>query len=116
MEVRDYVLKLAGPDLTALGASDFKDFVNGEESAFLFSLAERRVAVSWSPRGGLNGYVSDANQADDASYSTWPTIWVFAGLPQAQDFEQLDKIIDQFPTNSDDVVRFIIATLRERLH
>ena len=115
MELRDYILKLIGSDLRALGATDFKESADGVEEVFLFSIGDRRVAIPYSPRNGMAGYISEGKVTDDVMYVSWQTIYSFAGIPEAQDFDQLDKIIDQLPDNNDDIIRFIGATLKDRL-
>ena len=115
MELRDYVLKLIGSDLGSLGASDFRALVKGEEQVLLFSVAGRRVAIPYSARDGAGGYISERDEADDDQYENWQTIFSFAGIPEAHDLNQLDKIIDRLPDNNDDIIRFIGATLSNRL-
>lgn len=114
MEVCGYVMQLIGPDLTALGASDFRQLKLETEQVCLFSIGQRRIAVPYSPREGIACYVSLPGDSDDRNFRNWDTLWHVAGLPEAENFEQLDQIIDRFPENTDEAVRLIGGTLREK--
>src|SRR5438270_13709449 len=111
MDICEYVLRLIGSDLKTLRAADFRELTLGLKHVCLFTVARRRVAVHYSPGDGISGYVSEVGQTGDEAYESWPNIYCFAGVPEAEDFDQLDEIIDQFPKNNDDMVRFIGATL-----
>ena len=115
MELRDHVLKLIGSDLGSLGASNFRELVNGDEQVFLFTVADRRVAIPYSVRDGVGGYISEGDEPDDDQNETWQTIFSFGGIPEAHDLDQLDKIIGLLPDNNDDIIRFIGSTLSDRL-
>jgi hypothetical protein len=115
MDICEYVFRLIGSDLEALGAINFRALASGSKQVCLFTVAGRRVAVPYSPQDGVSGYVSEVGQTGDEGYGSWQNIYSFAGLPEAEDFDQLNQIIDQFPDNNDDVLKFIGTTLSERL-
>jgi hypothetical protein len=115
MDICEYVRRLIGSDLEALGATDFEALASGSKQVCLFTVAGRRVAVPYSPKDGATGYISEVGQTGDEAYDSWQNIYSFAGLPEAENFDQLDQIIDQFPNTNDDVLKFIGATLSKRL-
>ena len=108
------VRALIGEELRVIGATHIQDSRSGigmdEKEVCFFSVSNKIIAISYSPRDGATCFIGDAESPEFSQYETWNVLWRVLGMDKNLDFdipETVTEYLDKFPKGYDGLIKFI---------
>ena len=112
----EYVRSLIGDELGLIGANHIKDSRYGEgfdgTEVCFFSVADKIIAIDYSPRDGAACSITDAQSAELSQHKEWDGLWHLLKMDtDTETDEGLSAYLEMFPDGHDEFLKFIGTSL-----